>query len=111
MLTFHLYQVQGKKNSNLSIHLREGDNNEAITFIPNGHTCDLSMTISMLGSFNNNNSNGSENVTIKMISRFFKRHRNQENSRPSHAMTAKKCTKKFNAHAELLFWLLRLLLF
>ena len=30
----------------------------------------------------------------------------QEISRPSRAVTAKKCTKKCNARAELLFWLL-----
>ena len=34
----------------------------------------------------------------------------QEISRPSRAVTAKKCTKKCNARAELLFWLLSLLL-
>ena len=33
----------------------------------------------------------------------------QEMSRPSRAVTAKKCTKKCNARAELLFWLLSLL--
>ena len=33
----------------------------------------------------------------------------QEISRPSRAVTAKKCTKKCNARAELLFWLLSLL--
>ena len=35
----------------------------------------------------------------------------QEISRPSRAVTAKKCTKKCNARAELLFWLQNLLLF
>ena len=35
----------------------------------------------------------------------------QETSRPSRVVTAKKCTKKCNARAELLFWLLNLLLF
>ena len=35
----------------------------------------------------------------------------QEISRPSRAVTANKCTKKCNARAELLFWLLSLLLF
>ena len=35
----------------------------------------------------------------------------QEISRPSRAVTVKKCTKKCNARAELLFWLLRLLPF
>ena len=35
----------------------------------------------------------------------------QEISRPSRAVMAKKCTKKCNARAELLFWLLSLLLF
>ena len=33
----------------------------------------------------------------------------QEISRPSRAVTAKKCTKKCNARVELLFWLLSLL--
>ena len=32
-------------------------------------------------------------------------------SRPSRAVTAKKCTKKFNSRAELLFWFQNLLLF
>ena len=32
----------------------------------------------------------------------------QEISRPGRAVTAKKCTKKCNARAELLFWLLSL---
>ena len=35
----------------------------------------------------------------------------QDISRPSRAVTAKKCTKKCNARAELLFWLQNLLLF
>ena len=35
----------------------------------------------------------------------------REISRSSRAVTAKKCTKKCNARVELLFWLLRLLLF
>ena len=35
----------------------------------------------------------------------------QEISRPSRAVTAKKCNKKCNARAKLLFWLLSLLLF
>ena len=35
----------------------------------------------------------------------------QEISRPSRTVTAKICTKKCNARAELLFWLLSLLLF
>ena len=34
----------------------------------------------------------------------------QEISRPSRAVTANKCTKKYNARAELLFWLVSLLL-
>ena len=35
----------------------------------------------------------------------------QEISRPSRAVTAKKCNEKCNARAELLFWLSCLLLF
>ena len=35
----------------------------------------------------------------------------QEISRPSRAVTEKKCTKKCNARSELLFWLLGLLFF
>ena len=110
-----------------------------------------------LGKFSNDDGDGSENVTIKIIFAFFqtssqlfqlalnvkcsrvkfsgdefletapkfrKRKKNysscvydlhktchQEISRPSGAVTAKKCTKKCNARAELLFWLQTLLPF